>query len=190
MQQQPNYLLSIDRNETHGYHVFVCHRAAFHPSRIQSREDFRVFIGATLFLMNALQPTLQACQRGTVQICECHGLQEENLDLSLEERVWYELMDSYPTAWKEVSWLRANTVASILHASMMRLYRPEHLQGFQLNYPQTSEGGLFFDRLDHLFPQYPLELVTKKHLDKIRGYLEERKRNMELFSLVETTQAA
>lgn len=181
MQQQPNFLLSIDRNAAHGYHIFVYNRTGFHPSNIRSDEDYRIFIGAMIFMMDALQPTLQACQRGIVHIGECSDMQEENLDLQLEERLWFELMDFYPISWKEVSWLRTNTVASILYASMMRWYRPEHMQAFQLNFQQDE--GVFFDRLDNLFKQSPPENAVQIRLDKIRGFLEERKRNMDTFSL-------
>ena len=101
MLSQPGYILSVDFAPKFRTYIYVFDFAAFDPSKIKSRHEWKVFMGGTFYIFKCLTTNLQAIREGVVFITECDGMQSGNFDWQLEEKFMHELMHNFPFRYKE-----------------------------------------------------------------------------------------
>ena len=82
MNLHPNFLLSVDIDETLGHFVLIYDYAKRRPGNVKSDRDWRNHLGGMYYLMHAMQNNVHAVRQGVVHICECEGTQNHCGNLS------------------------------------------------------------------------------------------------------------
>jgi len=132
MQRFPGFVLSVDFAPRYGSYIFVYDYAAFFPGCIKTLDDVRSFLGGLYYIYQCLSTNMRAIRSGVVFICECEGMEDENLDMRLEEKVVHELFGHYPFCFKECLWLNTPTVANIAYALLKKQVPPDFLATWRL----------------------------------------------------------
>lgn len=113
IQMQPGALLSFDYLPASQNYCLVNDVAHFFPARIQTDEDFRIYLGFNFYMFQAGFPTFAAQRAGLTVILECMDATiEDNFDHRQQERFMEEFMMYYPKRDKEYYFINSPMVSS------------------------------------------------------------------------------
>ncbi|CAB9526576.1 expressed unknown protein [Seminavis robusta] len=161
-EQQPWFILDVNvGDET----VFVQDFSRLDPKAVDLPRDWRVFMGGFYYLLRILQPNIDIMRKGIVVIAELANMGWKNFDIEFMNRHHYHLMAFYPIQIKEVTFMHASTIGSMLHSMLKRLRgnRDEILVGCQF---EQWEG-----EWSDMFKTPSPELAQQRLNDKIKRYL-------------------
>lgn len=169
--QQPGHLLTIDYLPTEGHYMIVWDRAAFHPSRVRSEDDWKIYQGATYSIFMILTSHLRATRSGVEVILECDGMGLQNYDSSFEERRVSELFSYYPFVNKEFHFLNSPTAAVLLYQVVKPFLNKEFRKTVKLDAKLEGYEG---QRIDTLYNVPTFEYAQTRLLQRLEGYLRQR----------------
>lgn len=196
LQQQPGMLLSIDKARTsaklpdevegeidvdaHSNFWMIFDFARINPPAMNLPADKRNVLAALYYAHHATQPNPNYIRNGILFIAECDSMTWDNISLDFLGPLWGEMKRYYPIRFKEVSWLRAATAATIMF-NLCKPFMPPHIRRM-VN--MGCEFQAFDGRLDELFmAQSTMEEYNHMILSKASGHLQERFHNSQHFRL-------
>lgn len=176
IRQHSGVILSLAYNADEETYVLIYDLATFDQKRLQTPEDWRMFMSFVYFELTALNPDFYAIRKGVVFVCECEGFDWKNCDMKVQEKAWTELINVYPIEFRQIKYFHTGVFAN-LSASLMKPFLPKHIHS------KFSVGNEFDGRLDTLYLVPTLEAANKRNLERFRVCLQQRFENERLFRL-------
>lgn len=183
----PGHMLAMEYLPSSENYIAVSDYAAFYPASIKTDEQYRIFMGANFYQLQAQQPNFRAIRNGVSLMVECQDSSFENLDVGLQERYMVELFASYPQKLKEWFWVNSATVANMTCALWRRFLRPNMKDKFFMGH---QIPGIEEQRLDDIYcVPNPAESNERMMLKALK-FLALRYQNQKKFRLKQEGVAA
>lgn len=179
-QQQPGHLVTVDYLPTQDHYMIVWDRAAFHPSKVVSESDWKIYQGATYSIFLALGSHFRAIRSGVEVILECDGMGRKNYDGAFEERRVNELFNYYPFINKDFHFLNTPTVAVMMYQVVKPFLSKDFKQAVKLD---AILDGFEGQRINTLYNVPTFEYAQDRLLCRMEKYLRERLHHQRTYQL-------
>jgi len=175
MNVHPGSFLNLDICPETGEGILAFDLGAFYPHRITTAspqapnpiENFRQTILCEYYGMAAVNPSLQSIREGIYFLYEGSNFRWTNADTTLNQRIFDEMRDFYPTNFKKVMVYNTNSVVTLFW-SLIKPFLPTKLW-------ETLELGCQVNGADHTKPNRTLsELYLQPDTAGAEHYMLER----------------
>jgi CRAL/TRIO domain len=184
--EQPGHLLALLYLPSSGSCTHVSDMKALFPRLIKTERQWRILLAAVYYRSHAMAPHFRAMRQGESTMFECQGTTFQNYEPSFCERLFHEILISYPKRHKEMFFLHSPMVINIAYGLLKQYMNQNMKETFHLGY---SIPGLEGRRIDELFKVPDEETALRNTVDQVHQLLTIRYRNQTQFQILNYVSA-